>query len=45
MKPNSKDTSISGENKMFLKLDEDGVVPPGTKIEEEEVIIGKVMDI
>ena len=28
---------------MFLKLDVDGVIPPGTKVEEEEPIIGKVL--
>jgi DNA-directed RNA polymerase II subunit RPB2 len=29
--------------KLFLKLDLDGVIPPGTKVEEEEPIIGKVL--
>lgn len=28
---------------MFLKLDDDGIIPPGTKLDEEEPIIGKVL--
>jgi len=41
-------TKPIGENpsgKLFIKLDSDGIVPPGTKVDEEEPIIGKIMVI
>jgi DNA-directed RNA polymerase II subunit RPB2 len=34
-----------GHGKMFLKLDNDGIMPPGTKVDEEEPIIGKELHI
>lgn len=41
-KPPPESTS---QGKLFLKLDQDGIVPPGTKIDEEEPIIGKVLHL
>lgn len=37
IKPKNTDT------RLFLKLDNDGIIPPGTKVEEEEPIIGKIL--
>ena len=44
----AKPVNVEGSGfgtKLFLKLDSDGIVPPGTKIEEEEPIIGKLLYI
>ncbi|CAK74549.1 unnamed protein product (macronuclear) [Paramecium tetraurelia] len=44
----TKITKPIGDNfagKLFIKLDSDGIVPPGTKVDEEEPIIGKELII
>ena len=40
-KPDSKEVEIFQE--AVIKLDTDGIIPPGQTIEDEEILVGKIL--
>ena len=40
-KPDSKEVEIFQE--AVYKLDTDGIIPPGQTIEDEEILVGKIL--